>query len=71
MADAKEQFCAITGCDIAQAAQYLELGGGDLNAAISFFFEGASQSGPPATRPPIATPAPSQSEDIRMFVNGT
>jgi len=65
MADAKEQFCAITGCDIAQAAQYLELGGGDLNTAISFFFEGNSQTGPLPTQGPV-TPAPSKTiNDLR------
>jgi len=48
MAD-REQFCAITGSDPGVAAQYLELSGGDVEAAISLFF---GTNGELAQKPP-------------------
>lgn len=46
-----EMIMGITGCDAAQATQYLEMSGGDIDAAVSLYFE--MGSAPPL--PPISS----------------
>ena len=51
-----EMIMGITGCDAAQAAQYLEMSGGNVDAAISLYFEMGSV---PSLPPPSASSASS------------